>query len=249
MEKLTINKGLGKENELDYRGIAKKVGALFILATAITMVAIVMMGSAFTAPIDLGSIASGEATLIVSIICWLVLAVSVLGIGVYMYPVLKKQNEALAQGYVTLRLLETVFIMISALGMMVLITMSQDWQSTGADAASYSVVNTLMVAIIDWSFIFGTMILLGLGGIPLYYLMYQSEMVPRWLAGLGLMGAVLILIYGIASLFGQNPAFLAAPIAVQEMVFAIWLIAKGFAVPESKVEFQNVVLAPEAARV
>ena len=228
VENMTKNNELGRENKLDYKKTAKIVGILFILATAITIVAIVFMGSALTMPLDLDAIASNEISLAISVVCWLILAVSVLGIGVYMYPVLKKQNEALAQGYVALRLIEAVFIIIAALAMLVLITMSQDFTNSGIDAASYSIFSSLMMALFDWSFIIGTMIMLGLGGIPMYYIMYQTKMVPRWLSVWGLIGAVSVLVYGIISLFGHDPAILAAPIAIQEMVFAAWLIKNGF---------------------
>ena len=72
------------------------------------------------------------------------------------------------------------------------------------------------------------LIFLGLGGLPMYYICYKAKLVPRWLSAWGFLGASLVVVYGFVSLFGQDPAFLAAPIAVQEMVFAVWLIAKGF---------------------
>ncbi len=115
--------------------------------------------------------------------------------------------------------------------MLSLIAISQDFGNSGIDGATYSVTSALMMALYNWSFIIGTLVFLGLGGIPMYYLMYKSRMVPRWLAAWGIIGAVSVLIYGIISLFGQDPAFLAAPIGIQEMVFAVWLIKKGFNVP------------------
>jgi hypothetical protein len=82
-------------------------------------------------------------------------------------------------------------------------------------------------------------IFLGLGCLTLNYILYRSRLVPRWLSAWGLIGGVGILIYGTLGLFGTNTSsfdattLLAAPIAVQEMVFASWLIIKGFDVPSS----------------
>jgi hypothetical protein len=76
--------------------------------------------------------------------------------------------------------------------------------------------------------VIGTLIFLGLGGLPLYYITYQLKLVPRWLSVWGLIGAACVLLYGLISLFDLDPSILAAPIAVQEMVFAVWLIVKGF---------------------
>ena len=72
------------------------------------------------------------------------------------------------------------------------------------------------------------MIFLGLGGLVLNYLLYESRLVPKWLSVWGVIGAFLVMLYGLMSLFGTDPGILAAPIAVQEMVFAVWLIVKGF---------------------
>jgi hypothetical protein len=90
-----------------------------------------------------------------------------------------------------------------------------------------------LLALRDWAVVFGTLIFLGLGGLPLYYVLYRSRLVPRWLSGWGLIGATLILFTGVLGLFGLSPessttTLLAAPIALQEMVFAVWLIVKGF---------------------
>ena len=84
----------------------------------------------------------------------------------------------------------------------------------------------------DWSFIIGTLVFLGLGGMILNYQLFRSKLIPRWLSGWGFFGATLVMVYGFISLFGYDPSFLAIAIAVQEMVFAGWLIVKGFNVSE-----------------
>jgi hypothetical protein len=58
--------------------------------------------------------------------------------------------------------------------------------------------------------------------------LYQSKLVPRWLSVWGLVGAALVFLYGMIALFGPDPGLLAILIALQEMVFAVWLIVKGF---------------------
>jgi hypothetical protein len=167
-----------------YRKTAIIVGVLFIIATVTAILTIVFLGSTLDPPDYLTAVSANVNQVIISVIFWLILAVSVMGIGVMMFPILKKHNEGLALGYV-------------------------------------------------WSFEIGTLIFLGLGGLPLYYILYQSKLVPRWLSGWGLIGAALILLYGLLGLFGLTADsmilnILAAPIAVQEMVFAVWLIFKGF---------------------
>ena len=96
---------------------------------------------------------------------------------------------------------------------------------------NYEPTVILLKALFDWSFVIGTMIFLGLGGLVLNYILYELKLVPSWLSIWGLIGGACVLLYGLISLFGSDPAFLAAPIAFQEMVFAVWIIVKGFNPP------------------
>ena len=207
---------------------ARIVGILFITATAITILGIAILGSTLDAPDYLVNVPENENQVILAVICELVLAVSVAGIGFVMYPILKEHIESLALGYVALRLVEAVLIIVASVSLLSLLTLSQEYVAGSMDASYYQPLGTLLLALRDWAFVIGTLIFLGLGGLPLYYILYRSKLVPRWLSAWGLIGATSVLIYGLISLFGPDPAFLAAPIAVQEMIFALWLIAKGF---------------------
>ena len=66
----------------------------------------------------------------------------------------------------------------------------------------------------------------------LYSILYKSRLVPRWIAGWGFIAAIAMLIASMLPAFTDlSPAIkilLITPIAVQEMVFAVWLIVKGF---------------------
>ncbi|MCJ2670128.1 MAG: DUF4386 domain-containing protein [Candidatus Thermoplasmatota archaeon] len=211
-----------------YRKTAIIVGVLFITATVTALLSIVSLGSTLDDPGYLTDVSANENQVITAVILWLILAVSVMGIGVMMFPILKKDNESLALGYVGFRLIETILIIVASLSLLSLLTLSQEYVAGTLDASYYQPLGTSLLALQNWSFGIGTMIFLGLGGLPLYYLLYQSRLVPRWLSVWGIIGAALILLYGLVSLFGPDPGFLAMPIFAQEMVFAAWLIVKGF---------------------
>ncbi len=216
-----------------YRKTAIIVGLLFIIATVTAILTIVFLGSTLDPPDYLTAVSANVKQVIISVIFWLILAVSVMGIGVMMFPILKKHNEGLALGYVGLRLIEAILIIVASISLLSLLTLSQEYVAGTLDVAYYQPLGTLLLALQNWSFEIGTLIFLGLGGLPLYYILYQSKLVPRWLSGWGLIGAALILLYGLLGLFGLTADsmilnILAAPIAVQEMVFAVWLIFKGF---------------------
>lgn len=216
-----------------YRKTAIIVGVLFITATATAILSGVLLGPTLDDPDYLTAVSDHENQVIIAMLLELILAVSVVGIGVLLFPILKRYMESLALGYVSIRLIEAIFIIVASISLLSLSSVSQEYIAGDLDASYYEPVGTLLLELRDWAHVFGTLIFLGLGGVPLNYLLYQSKLVPRWLSGWGLIGATLILLTGVWGLFGLSltsttTSFLALPIAVQEMVFAVWLIVKGF---------------------
>jgi len=222
-----------------YRKIAIIVGVLFITATVTAILSIVFLGSTLETPLNFDTVSSNENQVIIAVIFWLILAVSVTGIGVMMYPILKKHNEGLALGYVGLRLIESICIIIASISLLSLLTLSQECVAGTFDATYYQSIGSLLLTLQNWSFEIGTLIFLGLGGLFLNYSLYELKLVPRLLSVWGLIGAACVLLYGLLGLFGLTTDsiilnLLAAPIAVQEMALAVWLIVKGFNPLEKK---------------
>jgi hypothetical protein len=125
------------------------------------------------------------------------------------------------------------------------LTLSQEFVAGNLTAADYEPSVILLMALFDWSFIIGTMIFLGLGGLVLNFMLYRLKLVPSWLSIWGFIGGACVLLYGLISLFGHDPAILAAPIAVQEMVFAVWIIVKGFDITAIDSRKQDEVITIE----
>ncbi len=167
----------------------------------------------------------------------MILIVANIGTAVALFPVLKRQNEGLALGYVTARLVECGFIAIGILSLLAVVTLRQD---AGGAAGTSSVipVGRSLVAIHDWTFLLGPGWIVGLGnGLILGFLMYRSGLVPRGLAMLGLIGGPLIIASGTAVLFGAiEPGSAAQGIATVpeffwELLLGLYLTAKGFRSP------------------
>jgi len=216
-----------------YRKSGIIVGVLFIVATVTAILSIVFLGSTLETPLNFDTVSSNANQVIIAVIFWLILAVSVTGIGVMMYPILKKHNEGLALGYVGLRLIESICIIIASISLLSVLTLSQECLAGTFDATYYQSIGSLLLTLQNWSFEIGTLIFLGLGGLFLNYSLYELKLVPRLLSVWGLIGAACVLLFGLLGLFGLTADsitlnLLAAPIAVQEMVFAVWLIVKGF---------------------
>jgi hypothetical protein len=216
-----------------YRKTAIYVGVLFIIATVTAIFTIAILGSTLDTPLDQTVITENKYQIGLATFFWIILAISVTGIGFMMYPLLKKYNKNLALGYISFRLTESICIIISSITLLSILTISQEHVAGTIDAVNYQSIITLLLAFQDWSIESGTLIFLGLGGLFLYYPSHELKLVPRVLTIWGLIGAACILLYGILGLFGFTADsitlnLLAAPIAIQEMVFAVWLIVKGF---------------------
>ena len=216
-----------------YRKTAIIVGVLFIIATVTAILTIAILGSTLETPLNETVITDNEYQIGLAVLCWIILAVSVTGIGFFMYPILNKYNKGLALGYISFRLTESICIIISSITLLSILTISQETVAGTIDASNFQPMGSLLLALQDWSFEIGTLIFLGLGGFFIYYPLYELKLVPRILTILGLIGSACVLLYGLLGLFGltaDSVTFnvLAAPIAILEMVFAIWLIVKGF---------------------
>ncbi len=112
--------------------------------------------------------------------------------------------------------------------MLLLLTLGKDFANTGAqDAAYFQTLGTLLLEVSAW---FQSMlaIVFSLGALMIYYLFYQSKLIPRWLSIWGFVGAIIYLSEPLLVMFGYEMEILFAPLALQEMVLAIWLIIKGF---------------------
>jgi hypothetical protein len=216
-----------------YRKTAIIVGVLFIIATVTSILTIAILGSTLETPLVGTTITENEYQIGLATLFWIILAVSLIGIGVMMYPILKKYNESFAFGYIGFRLIESICIIISSITLLSILTISQDYVTGTVDAANYQSIGSLLLAIQNWSFEIGTLIFLGLGGFFIYYPLYELKLIPRVLTLWGIIGAACVLFYGLLAIFGltTDSSFLnllAAPIAIQEMVFAVWMLGKGF---------------------
>jgi hypothetical protein len=157
-------------------------------------------------------------------------------IAISLYPILKRYNESLALGAVGFRIIEAVFYIVGIFCLLSLFVLSQEFVNTGGQSISYfQTLGSLLLAASDISgFVLGA-ISFSIGALMYYYVFYRSKLIPRWLSGWGLIGAVLTILASVLTVVDGQPfsisgmlMLLAAPIAVQEMVLAVWLIVKGF---------------------
>jgi hypothetical protein len=218
------------------RTTARVVGSLFIVATVAGVVA-AMFERSLGAGDYLVQVSPEENSVATGVLLVLVMAAAVIAISIVLYPVLRRFSERLAMGYVVARTIEGVTFVVSTLAALALVTLSREFVATGTpEAASYRAVGDTLVGARDWVDAALGVVAFSLSALMLNYVLFRTRLVPRWLSTWGLAGAALYLAAGVMVLYGLEPFsatqnVLNAPMFLQEMVFAVWLIAKGFNVP------------------
>jgi Domain of unknown function (DUF4386) len=215
------------------RRTALITGWLFVITFAASIPAVLLYAPVLdNARYVLGAGADGRIAL--GALLEMILIVANIGTAVALFPILRRQQESLALGYVTARLVECTFIAIGILSLLAIVTLRQDVGGAGG-ADSLVPIGRSLVAIHDWTFLLGPGWVVGVGnGLILGYLMYRSGLVPRGMAILGLIGGPLIIASGTAILFdvfdpGSAPQVIATvPEFIWELALGIYLIVKGF---------------------
>ncbi len=214
------------------------VGVLYIVATVAGVLSLAPLASLLDGPDILTNIAENENKLIMVAFLYLIMAVAVAGVAFMIYPVLKQNTdteikEGLALWYVGTRITESATFVVGVLVTLSLLTLSQEFIKAGSPDASYfQTGGTVLIAASNYAWMLGQSVFC-IGVLMLNYLLYLSRRIPRWLSGWGFIGAPLMLVAGFLLLVDGDPnsllsTVLYAPLALQEVVFAVWLIVKGF---------------------
>lgn len=216
------------------RTAARVIGTLFIMATLPFSVSVVVLEPVVGAADVLSQTSLSATRVHLGMLLELVNHISVVGIAVVIYPVLKRFSERLAIGYVAARSIESVLFAIGTMNLLTLLLVSQDFIAAGSPTAGhFHTWAAVLLAGHDWNNAALPFLAFSLGSLMLNYGLYQARLVPRWISASGLLAAALILAARVALLSGLELSpgrvtMMDAPIFLQEMVFAVWLIAKGF---------------------
>ena len=209
------------------------VAGVFYLATEVTSIPALLLYQPVLRDGNYIAAAGADNRAFLGGLLELLLVVACIGSAVTLYPVVKRQNQSIALGYVCGRVLESAIIVVGAVSVLVAVTLRQDLAGT-ADAgnAATAAIERSLVAIHDWTFLLGPSWVLGFNSFLLAYLVYRAGLVPRAIAVLGMSGGTLVTLSATAMLFGvygqSVHTVLALPVFAWEVSFAIWLIVKGF---------------------
>ena len=215
---------------------ARVFGVLYLITFATSIPALILYQPVLDDPVGYITGGGQNNQIVFGAFLELLLIIANIGTAVVIFPIVRRQSEELALGYVTARLFECTFILAGILAVLGIVTLQQEV----AGAAEGSVAYTL-AAIKDWTFWLGPGWVVGWGnGLILGYLMYASGLVPRKLALLGLVAGPLIIFWGTLVMFdvteagGPLQGLATIPEFVWELSLGIYCTWKGFR-PESPI--------------
>jgi uncharacterized protein DUF4386 len=203
------------------------VAGVFYLLTFVSIPTLFLYGQVKGANYILG--AGSDTAAIIGGILEIIVALAGIGTAVVLFPVLKKQNESAALGLVASRILESGTIFVGVAFILSIVTLRQTGAGAGALVSSH-----VLATLYDRIFLLGQSFMPAICDLLLGFLLYQSRLVPRGLALIGIVGAPILLASYLAVLFGllgQHASLAglsAIPVALFEFSLGVYLVVKGF---------------------
>src|SRR6185312_7766276 len=227
------HRGTGVEGVSGDQKRARWFGVLYLITFVTSIPALALYETVLRHPVNYIAGAGHDKQVLLAALLELVLIIANIGTAVVIFPIVRRQNEELALGYVTARLVECTFILVGILCMLAIITLRNQVAGPAEGTVAYT-----LAAIKDWTFLLGPGWVVGWGnGLILGYLMYSSELVPRRAAWLGLIGGPLLIATGTAILFtGNDPSdalrslqgIATIPEFLWELFLGVYCTFKGF---------------------
>lgn len=221
-------------NPNPYRRTALIAGVIFLM-TEVTAIGGLLLYSPVLTGAEYIAGAGADTRVLLGALLELLLAAANIGTAVVLFPVIRKQSEAIALGYVGGRILEAAMILVGTMSLLTVVSLRQMVAGTpGADVATVSAIGTSLVTLRDWTFLFGPNFILGCNSFMLAYLLHRAGLVPRAITIIGMASAPMVILSGTGVMFGLYEQFspiggaLGLPSLVWEVSVALWMIFKGF---------------------
>lgn len=236
------------------RRTAFVAGALYLLTFVSSIPAVGLLAPVLHDPrYVLG--AGADARVLSGGLLDLVNAAACIGTAVVLFPVVRRQHQAAALGFVAARLMEAAIIAIGVVSLFTVVTLRRSYAAGhDGDPATLVAVSSALVGVRDWTFLLGPSLVPGINALLLGTLLLRSGLVPRAIPVLGLVGAPLQISAVLGTVLGVNSqvsvwsAIGVAPIFFWELSLGVWLVAKGFRPsPVLGVQGQEATLLPVAS--
>ncbi len=215
-------------------------GLLYLLGTVFGITSAVVGGKVISSTVQttplsgidlLELIVADSSSILTGSFFILLMGISLVAMTAFLYPIFRKDSEELALGMLLFRgTLEGTWYFVTTLSFIALFALGQEYVVIGSDSTALQSVANAIYRFQDILGPVGT-ILFVIGATCLYISFYRTSLIPRWLSVFGLVTLVPYLTYALLHFFQLDTGFgfyLQMPLALQEMVMAIWLIFKGF---------------------
>jgi hypothetical protein len=219
--------------DLDSARKAALIAGVFYLVTFASSIPAVFLLEPVLSNPDYVVSAGNDTSVIWGCLLDLVNAFACVGTAVALFPIIKRHGESLALGFVTSRLFEAAVIAIGVVSLLAVVTLRQTG-AAGADPQSLVSAGQALVAVRDWTFLLGPGLIPALNALLLGYLLFRSRLVPRIIPIMGLVGAPLLFMSAITTMFGINSqvsvlsAVATLPIFLWELSLGLYLTFRGF---------------------
>jgi hypothetical protein len=217
------------------RKIALVTGVFFMITIIPAPIAQFFLYDSVLNDVDYIVGAGADANVRLGAFLEVLIAIAIIGTAVTLFPLLKRQHEGFALGYVAARIFESTMIVVGIIGLLSVVILRQEFVGVaGPEAASLVEDGRSLVAIHDWTFLLGPGLMPGLNDIMLGYLLYASRLVPRALALLGIVAgpvhfaSFVAVLLGVIEAASVGQVIASIPVAAFEVILGIWLIVRGF---------------------
>ena len=214
----------------DYIRTGRVAGILFLIALGANLVGSELLDSIVIAPDYLRETYARKTSVIMGMLAEIASAIAVLGIGVFLYPVLRQHSRVVALGYLGLRLIEPMITVIIVLASLSILTLSREYTAAGMpEPDQYELLGSLFQGMRDWALMIYILIFCT-GAFLFYSLLLRTRLVPRFLAVWGLLGAAILFGGALVDMLIVDiaPEAYGAIMGLNEVVFPLWLIFRGF---------------------
>ena len=219
----------GRYGPSSYRTTARVVGVVYLAGFVVGIVGNILIQSILGAPNHLSTVSASSMTLAIGAMLWLMAVAGDAAHGVLMFPVLKQHSERMAFGYFAARIVDSVFIAVMVLFVLLQIPLGSEYLKASVPNAFYlQALSAVAVQASQYAYAIG-MSALGLAGLMLNYVFYRAKLVPRLVAVWGLVGYAIIFIGMLSEVMGSGLGLASSiPGGLWEVFIGVWLIAKGF---------------------
>jgi uncharacterized protein DUF4386 len=209
---------------------ARAFGVLYLITFVTSIPALWLYQPVLDDPVGYVTGGGQNNRILFGVLLELLLIIANIGTAVVIFPIVRRQNEVLALGYVTARLFECAFILVGIVAVLGIVTLQKEVAGPAEGTTAYT-----LAAIKDWTFLLGPGWVVGWGnGLILGYLMYRSGLVPRKMTWLALVGGPLIILsgtlvlFGVADKGGTLQGLATIPEGLWELSLGIYCTWKGF---------------------